>query len=179
MLSQPYELKHLSDDHRESMRRLMLEELLWSSRHNKIYASKHLTALGVERYPELLQCESAGGDLVLWPYPNSRGTAALGCAKMALFQYEIPIRNPAPGIYGNGLDPPSFLDSLARRHLCRCHRPDSGNRSLHLRRARHGRLSRGPLHLLAPDAVRDSHVCFSTRLPPQQPHVRSAHRNRE
>lgn len=61
MLSQPYELKHLSDDHREPVRRLMLEELLWSCRHNKLYASKHLTPLGVERYPELLQRALASG----------------------------------------------------------------------------------------------------------------------
>jgi hypothetical protein len=61
MLNQPYELKHLSDDHREPMRRLMLEELLWSCRHNKLYASKHLTQAGIERYPQLLEQALAGG----------------------------------------------------------------------------------------------------------------------
>lgn len=61
MLSQPYELQHLSDQFQSSVRELMLEEFLWSRRHHKIYASKHLTALGVERYPQLLQHALANG----------------------------------------------------------------------------------------------------------------------
>src|SRR6185437_13220168 len=61
MLRQPYNLKHLSDHLQPFVRQLMLEELLWSRRHNKLYASKYLTAVGVERYPELLQHALAGG----------------------------------------------------------------------------------------------------------------------
>jgi len=126
MLSQPYELKHLSDDHRESMRRLMLEELLWSSRHNKIYASKHLTALGVERYPELLQHALAGGS------PDSL------CDSL-----------DAPGLWQPGA-PKNSIETFAwdefnkhyMRALCRIAQ-DSPQHALIVLRARQSRSHRG------------------------------------
>jgi hypothetical protein len=61
MLSQAYELKHLSDHLQAPVRQLMAEELLWSCRHNKLYASKFLTGSGVEAYPQLLQEALASG----------------------------------------------------------------------------------------------------------------------
>jgi hypothetical protein len=61
MLSQPYELPHLSDDFREHVRQFMLDEVIWACRHNKVYASKYLTPRGVEHYPELLQHALANG----------------------------------------------------------------------------------------------------------------------
>jgi hypothetical protein len=72
MLRQPYDLKHLSDPLAASVRHFMIEELFWSCRHNRIYASKYLTHAGLEGYPQLLEqallsgspdslCDSLGG----------------------------------------------------------------------------------------------------------------------
>lgn len=61
MLRRPYEFKHLSDHLRESIRQIMLEELLWASRHGKVYASKYLTTPGLHHYPQLLQYAVANG----------------------------------------------------------------------------------------------------------------------
>jgi hypothetical protein len=61
MLRRPYELKHLSDNLREAIRQLMLEELLWACRHSKVYASKYLTTPGLQHYPQLLQHAVASG----------------------------------------------------------------------------------------------------------------------
>lgn len=54
MLSQPYELKHLTDDLQQNIRHSMLRELLWSCEHNGLYFSKYLTDAGHDRYPHLL-----------------------------------------------------------------------------------------------------------------------------
>jgi hypothetical protein len=61
MLRRLYELKHLSDNLREAIRQLMLEELLWACRHSKVYASKYLTTPGLQHYPRLLHYAVASG----------------------------------------------------------------------------------------------------------------------
>lgn len=61
MLSQAYELKHLSDRLQPSVHRLMAEEFRWSCRHSKLYLSKYLTAAGAECYPQLLEQAFVGG----------------------------------------------------------------------------------------------------------------------
>lgn len=55
MLSQAYELKHLSDQLQAAVRGLMAEELLWSCRHSKLYMSKFLTPAGAGCYQQRLQ----------------------------------------------------------------------------------------------------------------------------
>lgn len=54
MLSQHFELKHITDHLQHNIRRLMLLELLWSCQHNAVYASKYLTPAGGDRYSQLL-----------------------------------------------------------------------------------------------------------------------------
>jgi len=54
MLDQAYDLRHLNDDLAGEVRRLMLEELLWSLENNKLYFSKNFTEKGREEYPSRL-----------------------------------------------------------------------------------------------------------------------------
>jgi hypothetical protein len=54
MLSQTYELKHLTDHLQHNIRRFTLQELLWSFEHKAVYLSKYLTEAGRARYPQLL-----------------------------------------------------------------------------------------------------------------------------
>lgn len=54
MLSQHFELKHITDHLQHNIRRLMLLELLWSCQHDAVYVSKYFTPAGSDRYCQLL-----------------------------------------------------------------------------------------------------------------------------
>jgi len=53
------------------MRRLMLEELLWSCRHNKLYASKHLTRLALSAIHSFWSRHSLAVLLTLFATPSA------------------------------------------------------------------------------------------------------------
>jgi hypothetical protein len=61
MLDQKYELQHLGGGLAPEIRRLMLEELLWSFEHEKFYFSKYLTEPGHKEYPRMLHQALATG----------------------------------------------------------------------------------------------------------------------
>jgi hypothetical protein len=61
MLDQKYELKHLGDKPASEIRHFMLEELLWSLQHEKLYFSQYLTDRGGGEYPQLLYKALASG----------------------------------------------------------------------------------------------------------------------
>lgn len=74
MISQPYELKHITDHLQHNIRRLMLHELLWSFEHKAVYSSKHLTESGRDLYPQLLaQALESGSPNSLCDALNSAG----------------------------------------------------------------------------------------------------------
>jgi hypothetical protein len=55
MLERRYHLQHLTDDHAEELRRLMVAELHWAVEHGKLYYSQYFTEAGRKEYPLLLQ----------------------------------------------------------------------------------------------------------------------------
>jgi hypothetical protein len=55
MLVRRYHLQHLTDEHVEELRRLMVAELHWAVEHGKLYYSQYFTEAGREEYPLLLQ----------------------------------------------------------------------------------------------------------------------------
>ncbi len=61
MLDQKFELKHLGDELAPEIRRLMLEEFLWSLEHEKFYFSKYLTESEYEEYLRMLHEALAAG----------------------------------------------------------------------------------------------------------------------
>src|SRR5436305_8635781 len=61
MLSQRYELKHLNDALASEIRRLMLEELIWSLENEKFYFSQYFSESGKENYLPLLHAALMSG----------------------------------------------------------------------------------------------------------------------